>query len=109
VIAQQCSDRNGNLVGAIQVGSGEEMMLISDQGKLVRTRVDEVSHSGRNTQGVTLIRLKDGEHLVGIERVDESDDDVIQDSAPDGAAQPAESAQDETPRRDDDGVDDGDD
>ena len=73
VIAQQCSERNGDLVGAIQVCSGEEMMLISDQGKLVRTRVDEVSLSGRNTQGVTLIRLKDGEHLVGIERVEESD------------------------------------
>ncbi len=74
VIAQQCSDRNGNLVGAIQVDCGEEMMLISDQGKLVRTRVDEVSQSGRNTQGVTLIRLKDGEHLVGIERINESGD-----------------------------------
>ncbi len=75
VIAQQCSERNGQLVGAIQVGNGEEMMLISDQGKLVRTRVDEVSRSGRNTQGVTLIRLKEGEHLVGIERVEESDPD----------------------------------
>ena len=75
VIAQQCSDRNGSLVGAIQVSSGEEMMLISDQGKLVRTRVDEVSQSGRNTQGVTLIRLKDGEHLVGIERIEESESD----------------------------------
>jgi DNA gyrase subunit A len=73
VIAQQCSERNGDLVGAIQVSSGEEMMLISDQGKLVRIRVDEVSQSGRNTQGVTLIRLKDGEHLVGIERIEESD------------------------------------
>jgi DNA gyrase subunit A len=107
VIAQQCSDRNGNLVGAIQVGSGEEMMLISDQGKLVRTRVDEVSHSGRNTQGVTLIRLKDGEHLVGIERVDESDDDAIEAiTAPVGAAQPAESTQDEARGPDDGGVDD---
>ncbi len=106
VIAQQCSDRNGNLVGAIQVGSGEEMMLISDQGKLVRTRVDEVSHSGRNTQGVTLIRLKDGEHLVGIERVDESDDDVIKNAAPDGAGQPVETAQDEAPGPDDGAVDD---
>jgi DNA gyrase subunit A len=75
VIAQQCSERNGELVGAIQVVSGEDMMLISDQGKLVRIRIDEVSQSGRNTQGVTLIRLKDSEHLVGIERIDESEDD----------------------------------
>lgn len=77
VIAQQCSDRNGDLVGAIQVADGEEMMMISDQGKLVRTRVDEVSQSGRNTQGVTLIRLKDGEHLVGLERIEESESDDL--------------------------------
>ena len=75
VIAQQCSERNGALVGAVQVVSGEEMMLISDQGKLVRTRVDEVSQTGRNTQGVMLIRLKDEEHLVGVERIEETVDE----------------------------------
>jgi DNA gyrase subunit A len=77
VIAQQCSERNGALVGAIQVVCGEEMMLISDQGKLVRTRVDEVSQTGRNTQGVMLIRLKEEEHLVGVERIEESDSDEL--------------------------------
>ena len=82
VIAQQCSERNGELVGVIQVIEGEEMMLISDQGKLVRTRVDEVSQSGRNTQGVTLIRLKEGEHLVGVERVEESDSDELEPDEP---------------------------
>ena len=48
-------------------------MLISDKGTLVRTRVDEVSVQGRNTQGVRLIRLRDGETLVGLEQVDEPD------------------------------------
>lgn len=78
VIAMVCSERNGKLVGAIQVLDGEEIMLISDQGTLVRTRVDEVSSLSRNTQGVTLIRLASDETLVGLERVQEptiSDDD----------------------------------
>ncbi|UTH29887.1 DNA gyrase subunit A [Ectopseudomonas hydrolytica] len=71
VIAMVTSERNGKLVGAIQVQDGEEIMLISDQGTLVRTRVDEVSSSGRNTQGVTLIKLAKDETLVGLERVQE--------------------------------------
>ncbi|WP_426203092.1 DNA gyrase subunit A [Pseudomonas sp. TWP3-1] len=71
VIAMVTKDRNGKLVGAIQVQEGEEVMLISDQGTLVRTRVDEVSSLGRNTQGVTLIKLATDETLVGLERVQE--------------------------------------
>ena len=71
VIGMVTSERNGKLVGAIQVQDGEEIMLISDQGTLVRTRVDEVSSSGRNTQGVTLIKLAKDETLVGLERVQE--------------------------------------
>ncbi len=65
------NDRNGRLVGAVQVLDGEEIMLISDQGTLVRTRVAEVSSLGRNTQGVTLIKLASDETLVGLERVQE--------------------------------------
>ncbi|BAU75619.1 DNA gyrase subunit A [Metapseudomonas furukawaii] len=71
VIAMVSNERNGKLVGAVQVQDGEEIMLISDQGTLVRTRVDEVSSSGRNTQGVTLIKLAKDETLVGLERVQE--------------------------------------
>ena len=71
VIGMVTKERNGKLVGAIQVQDGEEIMLISDQGTLVRTRVDEVSSSGRNTQGVTLIKLANDETLVGLERVQE--------------------------------------
>ncbi|MDG9925366.1 MULTISPECIES: DNA gyrase subunit A [unclassified Pseudomonas] len=79
VIAMVINERNGNLVGAVQVLDGEEIMLISDQGTLVRTRVDEVRGAGRNTQGVILIKLADDETLVGLERVQEpsgSDDDI---------------------------------
>lgn len=74
VIGIQTSERNGRLVGAVQVFDGDEIMLISDRGTLVRTRVDEVSVQGRNTQGVRLIKLKTDEKLVGLERVDEPDE-----------------------------------
>ncbi len=75
VIAMITNERNGPLVGAVQVVDGEEIMLISDQGTLVRTRVSEVSSLSRNTQGVTLIKLSNGEKLVGLERVQEPSDD----------------------------------
>ena len=78
VIALQTSDRNGKLVAALQVTAGQEIMLISSTGTLVRTPVDEISVLGRNTQGVRLIRLADGERLTGIERIEslETDGDV---------------------------------
>ncbi|WP_252179751.1 DNA gyrase subunit A [Endozoicomonas sp. 4G] len=74
VISMQCTDRNGELIGAIQVRDGEEIMLISDQGTLVRTRVDEISVMSRNTQGVTLIKVQEGEKLVGVARVEEPEE-----------------------------------
>ena len=72
VISMQMSERNGALVGAVQVFEGDEAILISDQGTLVRTRTDEVSILGRNTQGVTLIKVQEGEKLVQVARVAES-------------------------------------
>ena len=83
VIGMQVSERNGKVVGAVQVSESDEIMLISDKGTLVRTRVEEVSVQGRNTQGVRLIRLKDGEKLVGLEQVDEPDVDDNELSAED--------------------------
>ena len=71
LIAMVTSARNGKLVGAVQVFDGDELMLISNQGTMVRTRADEVSILGRNTQGVRVIRTKEGETLVGVERIDE--------------------------------------
>ena len=69
VIAMATSARNGRLVGARQVFTGDELMLISSQGTLVRTLADEVSQLGRNTQGVRIIRTKAGESLVQVERI----------------------------------------
>ena len=76
VIAIQTSERNGRLVGALQVAPEDELMLITSAGTLVRTPVSDVSTMGRNTQGVRLIRLDENDRLVGITRVaaDESDD-----------------------------------
>ena len=75
VIALQTTERNGKLVGAIQLSEHHEVLLISDGGTLVRTRAAEIAQVGRNTQGVTLIRLGEGETLQAIERVDASFDD----------------------------------
>lgn len=72
VIAIQMSARNGALIGAVQVFDGDEVILISDQGTLVRTRASEVSVLGRNTQGVTLIKVQEGENLVQVARVAET-------------------------------------
>lgn len=73
VISIQVTERNGKVVGACQVDEGDEVMLISDGGTLVRTRVSEISVLGRNTQGVTLIRLGQDEKLVGLQRIAEMD------------------------------------
>jgi DNA gyrase subunit A len=70
VIALQTGGRNGDTVAALQVLPGQEIMLISSTGTLVRTTVDEISVQGRNTQGVRLIRLDESERLVGIERIE---------------------------------------
>lgn len=74
VIGMKLSDRNGDVVGAVQVFEGEEVMLISDQGTLVRIPTDQVSVQGRNTQGVRLINLTGDEQLVGMATVDEPED-----------------------------------
>ena len=70
VISIQSSDRNGTVVGAVQVTDQDEFMMISDGGTLIRTSVEDVRVMGRNTQGVRLIRLIEGEKLVEIERIE---------------------------------------
>lgn len=75
VIGIQASERNGALVAALSVGDDDDVMLTSNGGTLVRTSVSEISVLGRNTQGVTLIRLDEGEHLIGLARVAASEDD----------------------------------
>jgi DNA gyrase subunit A len=74
VIALQTSERNGRLVGAIQLTEAHEILLISDQGTMVRTRASEVSQVGRNTQGVTLMRVANDEKLIAVESIEALDD-----------------------------------
>ncbi|MFI8481178.1 DNA gyrase subunit A [Pseudomonas sp. NPDC078700] len=115
VIAMVSNERNGKLVGAVQVLDGEEIMLISDQGTLVRTRVGEVSSLGRNTQGVTLIRLAKDEKLVGLQRVQEpsveeeydENGELIVNEDLEGELEdaPQEGAEPETPAADENPVD----
>src|SRR5699024_9161144 len=71
VISIKVSERNGQVVGAVQVTDSDQIMLITDAGTLVRTRVSEVSVVGRNTQGVRLIRTTQDEQVVGLQRVAE--------------------------------------
>ncbi|WP_392558275.1 DNA topoisomerase (ATP-hydrolyzing) subunit A [Orbus mooreae] len=84
VISIKVSERNGQVVGAVQVEESDQIMLITDAGTLVRTRVSEVSVVGRNTQGVTLIRTTENEKVVGLQRVAESE--VEMDSEEDTAS-----------------------
>ena len=75
VVSIKVTERNGPVVGAVQVGENDEIMLISDKGTLVRTPAIGVSIIGRNTQGVTIIRTADDETVVGLQRIDEIQDD----------------------------------
>jgi len=75
VIAIQTTERNGRTVGAIQVRDEDEVMLISSGGTLVRTPVSDISIIGRNTQGVTLIRVEEGQRLVGLARIEFIEDE----------------------------------
>ncbi|MBS0846852.1 DNA topoisomerase (ATP-hydrolyzing) subunit A [Citrobacter sp. JGM124] len=80
VISIKVTERNGTVVGAVQVEDTDQIMMITDAGTLVRTRVSEVSVVGRNTQGVILIRTAEDEHVVGLQRVAEPVDDEELDS-----------------------------
>ena len=79
IISIQTSERNGAVIGSVEVEDSNEIMLISDRGTMVRTRVSEVTTQGRNTQGVTLIKVADDERLIGIEKVAESVVDDLED------------------------------
>ncbi|TSE27066.1 DNA gyrase subunit A [Tepidimonas thermarum] len=81
MIAIQTSERNGRVVAATLVRPDDEIMLISDRGVLVRTRVAEVREMGRATQGVTLISLDEGDRLSGLQRIAEDDGDGSDDAA----------------------------
>ncbi|WP_333607061.1 DNA topoisomerase (ATP-hydrolyzing) subunit A, partial [Arsukibacterium sp.] len=83
VVSIKVSERNGLVVGAVQVSDTDEIMMISNKGTLVRTRVKEVSEVGRNTQGVILIRTQEQEKVVGVAKIDEIQvEDAILDTEP---------------------------
>jgi DNA gyrase subunit A len=82
MIAIQQSERNGKVVAATLVRDADEIMLITDRGVLVRTRVSEIREMGRATQGVTLIALDDGARLGGLQRIVENDANVDSAAAP---------------------------
>ena len=79
VIAIQTSERNGKMIGATQVFDGDEVMLISNSGTLVRIPTEQISVVGRNTQGVKLISLKEGELLNSVERIADRQEDQTKD------------------------------
>ncbi len=95
VVSIKVSERNGKVVGAVQVEELDEIMLITDNGTLVRTRVNEVSVIGRNTQGVRMIRTAEDEHVVALQRIDEIEDVTTLDSTDETTSEhnPEQSAQ----------------
>lgn len=91
VISIKVSERNGKVVAATQVEESDQIMLITDAGTLVRTRVNEINIIGRNTQGVRLIRTSESETLVGLQRVCDVDEEDIESDASESAVESAES------------------
>ncbi|MFV0574678.1 MAG: DNA topoisomerase (ATP-hydrolyzing) subunit A [Vibrio sp.] len=77
VVSIKVSERNGQVVGAVQALEADEFMMITNAGTLVRTRVSEVSQVGRNTQGVTLIRTSEDEQVVGLQRIEEVEEEEL--------------------------------
>jgi len=95
MIAIQQSGRNGKVVAATLVHTDDEIMLITDTGVLVRTRVSEIREMGRATQGVTLIGLDEGSKLIGMQRIADRDaENVDAVDAADEAEGPATPASD---------------
>jgi len=99
VISIKVSERNGKVVGAVQVDENDEIMLISNKGTLVRTPVTGVSIVGRNTQGVTLIKTRDDEKIVALQRIEEikdlpeyEEEDAVEGEVAENATDAAESA-----------------
>ena len=90
VVSIKVSERNGPVVGAVQVEEQDEIMLITDNGTLVRTRVGEVSVIGRNTQGVRIIRTVEGEHVVALQRIDEIEEPEVFEEDENGMETPSQ-------------------
>ncbi len=71
------SERNGRVVASFPARQGEQLMLVTDQGKMIRTTVGDIRVMGRNTQGVTIFRIADDEHVVSVAKIEESDEEEL--------------------------------
>jgi DNA gyrase subunit A len=71
------SERNGKVVASFPVKQGEQLMLVTDQGKMIRTTIADIRIMGRNTQGVTIFRVAENEQVVSVARIDESDEEEL--------------------------------
>ena len=72
------SERNGRVVASFPAHQGEALMLVTNQGKMIRTTVGDIRVMGRNTQGVTIFRVADGEHVVSVAKIEESEEEEIE-------------------------------
>jgi DNA gyrase subunit A len=82
------SERNGQVVASFPARQGEQLMLVTDQGKMIRTSVADIRIAGRNTQGVTIFRVADQEHVVSVAKIEESDEEELEGSEEDLAPVP---------------------
>ena len=90
------SERNGCVVASFPAHQGEALMLVTDQGKMIRTTVGDIRITGRNTKGVTIFRVADNEHVVSVAKIEESEEEEIEleggdEIAPDDGATVGES------------------
>lgn len=92
IITMKVSDRTGGVVGVVQVDEADEVMLVTDRGRLIRMKVDEMRVIGRNTQGVKMLDVDDGERVVSLARLAEADVSSDEDASdePGGSAGPSE-------------------
>ena len=74
----ETSKRNGCVVASFPASQGEALMLVTDQGKMIRTTVGDIRVMGRNTQGVTIFRVADNEHVVSVAKIEESEEEEIE-------------------------------
>ena len=103
VINIDANDRNGDVVGMKLVADDDEVMLITEKGILIRTRVSEIRETGRNAAGVRLIKLDEGDRLVALAKVEPEDDSEskAQNAAPDSSAPEAASPDESLPEKSD--------
>jgi DNA gyrase subunit A len=72
------SERNGRVIASFPASQGEQLMLVTDQGKMIRTTVGDIRIAGRNTQGVTIFRVAENEHVVSVAKIDESEEEEVE-------------------------------